>query len=312
MGAKKVFISYSRRNKAFVDRITADLITASFDLWRDSDSLIPGTPSWEKAIREAIKAATAVVLVASPNALESNYVQGELALAKIYNRPIYPIWADGNEWIECVPLDMVNYQYVDGRGENYIKGIVDLVTTLSKIFDVSEGTIKLGLPTHEVVELNLAQFETGFNILNHIWLNHLQDWYEVFSYGREWVIANVATKQIALPWQWLKMKSDDPNNILQLNTLAGSSSYEEFGILPGSYWAVWDARRLKANALFLNDDNLMRTLLSANGFDELKSQLSYGRIQYRKLAEVVPSFFRHKIVIAALDKSSDRDVIVEV
>jgi hypothetical protein len=312
MGERKIFISYSRRNNDYVDRVISDLSEAGFDLWRDFDSLKPGTPSWERAIREAVKQAEAVVLIASPSSLASDYVQGELALAKIYHRPIYPIWAEGTQWIECVPLDMVNHQYVDGRNGNYSQAIKDLISTMGKLFDQSEGSIKLGLPTHEIVELNLAQFDTAFNILSHVWLNYLQDWYEVLSYGREWIIGNVDTKQIALPWEWLKLDVNDPNAIMKLNALSGSMSYSEFGIQSGSYWAVWDARRMKATGVFLNDDVLSRSILSVNGPSELRLQLEQGVLKQQSLDKVVPSFFKYRHVIAALDRSYDRGAIVEV
>jgi hypothetical protein len=312
MPKQTAFISYSRRNKEFVDRVASDLSKAGFSIWRDSENLSVGTPSWEKAIREAIKQAEVVVLIASPDSLTSDYVQGELALAKIYHRPIYPIWADGNQWIECVPLDMVNYQYVDGRGDYYSQGIKELISNLSKISDLSEGTIEFGLPTHEIIELNLAQFENTFSILSYIWLNYLQDWYEVMSYGKEWVIANVNTKQIALPWQWLKMDLTDPNAVYELSALSGAASYTQFGITRGSYWAVWDARRLKITGLFLNDDQLMHSLLSTNGTGEIALQLKQGKLKRKKLVDVVPNSFKYKIVIAALNHTDDRAAIIEV
>lgn len=312
MNNKNIFISYSRNDGAFVDQLIGDLSAVGFNLWRDKDSLTPGTPSWERAIREAIKDAGAVVLVASPSSLNSDYVQGELALAKIYHRPIYPIWADGDQWIESAPLDMVNYQYVDGRGGGYENAVKQLSDTLRKIFDQSDGIIRLGLPTHEIVELNLAQFETGFNILTYVWASYLQDWYEPASYGTEWVIGNVETKQIAMPWQWLKIDSSDPQVMSQLYILSGSISYIEFGIRDNSYWAVWDARRLKAFGLFLNDDEMARSVLSPNGLSELQILLSQGKLKRQKLDEIAPNLFKHRLVMLALDRADDRMAIVEV
>jgi hypothetical protein len=311
MNQKNIFISYSRNDSAFVDQLISDLTEAGFNLWRDKDNLKPGTPSWERAIREAIKEAGAIVLVASPASLNSDYVQGELALAKIYHCPIYPIWGDGDQWIESAPLDMVNYQYVDGRGEGYVNAVKQLTDTLRKIFDQSDGIIRLGLPTHEIVELNLAQFETGFNILSYIWASYLQDWYEASSYGVEWVIGNVETKQIAMPWQWLTIDSSDPQVISELYMLSGSISYIEFGIRDNSYWAVWDARRLKATGLFLNDAELVRNILSPNGLSEMQIRLQRGTLVRQPLDEIAPNFYKYRIVIAALDRADDRLAIVE-
>ena len=313
MSNQAIFVSYSRKDKAFVDRMMADLEQSNFSLWRDTHSLETGTPSWERAIREAIKDAGAVILVASPASLESDYVQGEITLSKVYNRPIYPIWADGDIWAECVPLDMANYQYVDGRNANYEASIQDLATNLSKLFDTSDGKITLGLPTHETVELNLAQFETGFNILSYVWTNYLQGWYEPFSYGREWIIGNVKTKQLAMPWQWLKVDATDEMAITQLNLLAGAVSYLEFGIRDGSYWAVWDARRLqlRTTAVFLNNDDLRAQVLSGNGASELFALSNAGVLKHQPLDEVFPSHYKYNIVMAAFAHEENNKVFVE-
>ena len=56
MANDMIFISYSRQDKAFVDALTNDLKQAGFNIWRDTESLVAGTASWERAIRQAIKA----------------------------------------------------------------------------------------------------------------------------------------------------------------------------------------------------------------------------------------------------------------
>lgn len=311
MSKQQIFISYSRRDKIFVDRLMSNLEDVGFNLWRDTENLEAGTPSWERAIREAIQEAGAIILVASPDALKSDFVQGEIGLSRLYNCPIFPIWAQGEQWINCVPLDMVNYQYVDGRDPNYAAGLDELMKGLSKLFDISEGSITLGLPTHEKIEVNLAQFETGFNILSYVWLNHLQGWYDPFSYGREWIIANVHTKQIAMPWQWLTIDASNPEAVMQMNLLAGSISYIEFGIHSNSYWAIWDARRLRASALFLNDDNLRNHLLSRNGLSDIPALVKAEKLQRQAISETNPMSYKHKIVIAAFSDEDDRICFTE-
>jgi hypothetical protein len=45
---------------------------------------------------------------------------------------VLPIWADGEHWIDCIPLGLVNYQYIDFRGESYQLGLTALVDRLRK------------------------------------------------------------------------------------------------------------------------------------------------------------------------------------
>lgn len=312
MSQKQVFISYSRQNNTFVDRLMSDLEQVGFSLWRDKESLETGTPSWERAIREAIKDAGAFVLVASPAALESDYVQGEITLAKTYHCPIYAIWAEGEQWIECVPLDMANFQYADGRGENYSAGVDELSKSLGKVFDWSDGSITLGLPTHETIELNLAQFATGFDILSYVWMVHLQDWYAPFSYGGEWIIANVHTKQLAMPWQWLTVDASDSSKIQMLNMLAGTVSYQEFGIRDGSYWAIWDARRLKAFGVFTNDDTIRELALSKTGTTELTAMVRWNQLAQKPIEDIAPSLYKHRLVVATFSKPENRTGFVDI
>lgn len=130
--ANHIFISYSHDDKDFAQKLVEDLKQLSIPVWIDTESLIPGTPDWQRAIREAIKAAFAILLVASPNAGESVYVHAELKIASTQERPVYTVWARGEDWIECVPLEMVNAQYVDCRNEEYARGLKLLTDTLKR------------------------------------------------------------------------------------------------------------------------------------------------------------------------------------
>lgn len=107
--AVTVFISYSRQDGEFVARLQADLQARGIHIWIDHQGIKPGTPDWEEALRRAIRKATAVVLVASPESRQSRYVKDELRVAAMYQRPVYPIWAAGSEWMEAIPLGL------DGR-----------------------------------------------------------------------------------------------------------------------------------------------------------------------------------------------------
>lgn len=126
-----IFISYSRENYAFVQRLIADLQRADITIYIDQVGLKPGTPDWEQALRDAIDAAQAVLLIASPDSRKSLYVRDELAIAKAKNKLIYPIWAAGREWIDSIPMGLGRTQYVDARDNCYAIGVQQLVDVLS-------------------------------------------------------------------------------------------------------------------------------------------------------------------------------------
>jgi len=94
-----------------------------------------GTRPWEQAQRAAIRAAAAVVLVASPSVGSSRYVPDELRIAEMYRRPVYPVWLRGEEWMECVPLGWGGTEYLDARGTAYAAALDQLVAALKAVAD---------------------------------------------------------------------------------------------------------------------------------------------------------------------------------
>lgn len=309
----QIFISYSRQNSDFVERLTNDLRAAGFNIWRDSDNLTAGTANWEKAIRTAIKEAAAVVYVASPPALASEYVQGELTVTRLYNCPIYTIWAEGDNWIECVPLVMVNHQYVDGRSD-YTKGLNALVETLGRATDTSKGIITLGLPTHETIELNLALFDYALDILNYIYTGYLQHWYDPLHYGVDWILGNVETKRIAVSWDWLTVNRHSQEELWSFYAKAGALKVKDFGIEDGSHWAVWDARRIRVAGVALQDDELAKTILTMDSERELL-QLSSSNKLVITPSDAISSIpihnYRRNFVLAIFQINNDRCAFVQ-
>lgn len=111
----QIFISYARKDHFFVDRMREDLAREDVKYWIDHEGLSPGTTSWEKAIREALNNCHSVLWIVSPASFESAYVRDEISIARLYELKIYPIFADGENWLECVPLGTGEIQYIDAR-----------------------------------------------------------------------------------------------------------------------------------------------------------------------------------------------------
>lgn len=125
-----VFISYARANKTFVNHLIQDLQRNQIRVWVDARNLQAGTPDWEEAIRSAIGRCKAVILIASPESRRSNFVVGELMVAEQYQRTIIPVWAEGEEWIDSIPLHHSRAQHIDCRGEKYRQGFEQLIRRL--------------------------------------------------------------------------------------------------------------------------------------------------------------------------------------
>ena len=70
----QVFISYSRKDLVFVERLAKDLQAAGLQVWYDLSGLAAGT-RWGKEIQSAIQQSQIFVVVLSPNSIDSEWVE---------------------------------------------------------------------------------------------------------------------------------------------------------------------------------------------------------------------------------------------
>ena len=124
-----VFMSYSRRDDVVMRRIVMFLRQQGIKVWVDNEKLIPGTPIWEEEIEKAIKNAPAIVVVASPDSKNSEWVRREISLADQYRRRVFPVLVRGNEETS-ISLRLINRQFVDIR-ESEDMGLGSLESALS-------------------------------------------------------------------------------------------------------------------------------------------------------------------------------------
>src|SRR5262249_38490981 len=141
-----IFVAYAHADYAFAMHLMADLKARDLACWEDTRGLRPGTLDWEQAIRAAIRACRAVLLVASRDSRQSRNVNAALSVAEMYRRAIYPVWATGEEWIDCIPLSMSDAHYVDARGQRYAAGLVALVATLGLMGQTRPSAARRGEP----------------------------------------------------------------------------------------------------------------------------------------------------------------------
>src|SRR5689334_9010637 len=69
----RLFISYSRHDEPFADRLANDLIAAGFEIWLDRKDILPGA-NWGQSIQEGLDAGEIMLLVVTPESMASNNV----------------------------------------------------------------------------------------------------------------------------------------------------------------------------------------------------------------------------------------------
>jgi hypothetical protein len=104
-----IFISYSKQDIDFVRYLRALLEESGFNVWMDEARLTPSA-RWWRNIEKSIDGCGAFVIVMSPDAYESDWVEREILRAEKKRRPIYPVLLAGDPWSR-----LANIQYEDMR-----------------------------------------------------------------------------------------------------------------------------------------------------------------------------------------------------
>ena len=108
-------------------RVRDDLRAQGLAVWND-ENLAPGTPSWKNAIEKAIENTGCLVVILSPDAKESEWIEREMDYARACSVPILPVLAGGDER-SAIPFELINVQLVDIRTD-YATGIQHLLATV--------------------------------------------------------------------------------------------------------------------------------------------------------------------------------------
>jgi hypothetical protein len=125
----QVFISHSHRDRDFVDKLAQSLRKAEVDVWLDRAELTVGD-NLVKSIEEALQRSDAVILVLSPNFVDSPWLSHELAAAASREfsedrKLILPVLIADTE----IPVFLRDRVYADFR-TSFDEGVRALLTAL--------------------------------------------------------------------------------------------------------------------------------------------------------------------------------------
>ncbi len=133
----QVFISYSRKDLVFVERLAKDLIDAGLEVWFDLSGLEVGT-RWGKEIQNAIQQSQYILVVLSPNSIESEWVEKEFLYANNLKIKIIPLL-----YSPCsLPMWFVNLHYIDMQGEKYPIHFPELLKVLDTQPQKAKGKVE--------------------------------------------------------------------------------------------------------------------------------------------------------------------------
>jgi formylglycine-generating enzyme required for sulfatase activity len=121
----RVFVSYSRKDLSFVERLATDLKNAGFDIWYDVSGLGGGS-RWRVEIEDAIRSSQFVIVVLSPDSIASEWVEREFLFASNLKRKIIPLMYRSCE----LPLNYLDLNYIDVQAEKYEQKFADILHAL--------------------------------------------------------------------------------------------------------------------------------------------------------------------------------------
>ncbi|HEU5230604.1 MAG TPA: trypsin-like peptidase domain-containing protein, partial [Ktedonobacteraceae bacterium] len=126
-----VFIVASPLDKDFVSQLSADLQERNIIVWHDRLDIIARAPDRQEAIREAVRTAQFILLVATPQTRTSQTVKEYLRIVGMYQRRLSVLWVAGNELMDTLPLGWGNVSWVDAHQTKYKEALNHIIGSLT-------------------------------------------------------------------------------------------------------------------------------------------------------------------------------------
>jgi len=114
-----VFISYSTKNGQYAYRLADKLRGQGFNVWIDNEEL-RSSDNWWEAIVLALRSCDAVVVIMSPEAKQSKWVQREVTLADNWEKPTFPVLLAGENWEIFVLTQYEDVRHDGGTPPEYV------------------------------------------------------------------------------------------------------------------------------------------------------------------------------------------------
>jgi WD40 repeat protein len=157
----EIFISYSRRDKSFVEKFLKALNDNGYpadQIWVDWED-IPASSKWEDEIRKGVEASNSIIFIISPEWARSNECTKELQIAAQYNKRLFPIIYQNVE-PKTIPAELASLNWIFFREtDNFEEALQKLLAALQTDLEwVAQHTNIL----RRANEWNAKGHETGY------------------------------------------------------------------------------------------------------------------------------------------------------
>jgi TIR domain-containing protein len=126
----KVFVSYSRSDKAFAADLVLGLTACGFEAYIDREDIAAGEV-WEKRLEGLISEADTIVYVLSPESISSKHCGWELEKSLGLSKRVLPVvWRPVDDAATPAALAKLNYIFFSGEGRTFAAGLAELAQAL--------------------------------------------------------------------------------------------------------------------------------------------------------------------------------------
>lgn len=122
-----IFISYSRNDVTFATRLATSLANLGADIWIDVED-IPAGMKWSKAIQQGLASCDVMIVVISPDSMNSPNVEDEWQYYLDKKKSVIPVLLRQAE----VHFQLSRIQYVDFYKQDYDTGFAQLYSELRR------------------------------------------------------------------------------------------------------------------------------------------------------------------------------------
>lgn len=143
MSNNHIFISYSRADAEFAQKVAEDLRAHGVNIWLDKID-IPVGSRWDRAVEEALETCGRLLLVMSPTSVGSENVMDEISEAFQNNKQIIPILHQPCE----VPMRIRRLQYIDFT-KDYNTAFTRLIQVVSQDATPSKPVAPASVPQRQ-------------------------------------------------------------------------------------------------------------------------------------------------------------------
>ncbi|MEM9009190.1 MAG: toll/interleukin-1 receptor domain-containing protein, partial [Cyanobacteria bacterium P01_F01_bin.86] len=150
-----IFLSYARADgKVAATRLRSELERAGFQVWRDIEDM-QGGQAWKEQLRQNIRTADTVVVLLTPAAVASKYVEWEWESALTLEKRVIPLLI-----LPCdVPEELGRLHYHNLSSEqDYVLGFAALLRDLYSVSaaEPDSGTQKQPLQTENTNDRSIS------------------------------------------------------------------------------------------------------------------------------------------------------------